>query len=87
MMGRGTACNMRSNYSNKYRCVTLQLVGYAWIYPCIHFSFTSSLKRLLGLLNPAADGTVILWKISQGWIYKFKDIRLRLQVLWYKWHD
>ena len=29
-------------------------------HPCIHFSFTSSLRRLLGLLDPAADGTMIL---------------------------
>ena len=31
MMGGGTAWNMCSIYSNKYHCVTLDLVGYAWI--------------------------------------------------------
>jgi hypothetical protein len=31
MMGGGTAWNMQSIYSNKYYCVTLHLVGYAWI--------------------------------------------------------
>jgi hypothetical protein len=29
MMGGGTACNMWSNYSNKYHCVMLHLVGCA----------------------------------------------------------
>ena len=31
MMGEGTAWNMYSIYSNKYHCVTLHLVGYAWM--------------------------------------------------------
>jgi hypothetical protein len=35
MMGGGTVWNMLSIYSNKYRCVTLHLVGYAWIQPTI----------------------------------------------------
>jgi hypothetical protein len=32
MMGEGTACNMWSTYNSKYHCVTLHLVGYAWIH-------------------------------------------------------
>jgi hypothetical protein len=31
MMGRGTAWNMQSIYSNKHHCIKLHLVGYAWI--------------------------------------------------------
>jgi hypothetical protein len=52
MMGGGTAWNMWSIYSNKYRYITLHLVGYTWIQLTMHGSMNVQKKKKNKLYTP-----------------------------------